>query len=76
MVGKERNSKILVNLLVTNVTRFTSSNAKTLRLNHLQVPDLGASDGPPDGELVEHHRKDELLVQQNTIPHGETTSPV
>ena len=63
MIGKERNSQILVNLLVTNVTRFTSSIAKTLGLKHVQVPDMGASDGPPDGARVEHYRKVELPVQ-------------
>jgi len=43
-----------VNSLVTNVTRFTSSNAKALGLNHLQVPDMGVSDGPPNGARVDH----------------------
>jgi len=49
VVGKERNSQILVNLRVTSVPSFTGSNAKTLGLNHLQFPDMGESDGPPDG---------------------------
>jgi hypothetical protein len=65
-----------MNLLVTIVPSFTGSNAKTLGLKHLQFPDMGESDVPPDGARVENHRKDELLLQQNTFPRGETTSPV
>ena len=76
VIGRDRNSQILVNLLVTSVPRLTGSNAKTLGLKHLQFPHMEASDGPPDGVRVEHHRKDELLAQQNTIPHEQTTSPV
>jgi hypothetical protein len=76
VVSKEMNSQILVKLLVINFPSFVGSNVKTIGLKHLQFPDMGESDGPPDGARVEHHRKDELLVQQNTIPHGETTSPV
>lgn len=49
MVGKERDSKIIVNLLVTNVSRCIGSNAKTLGLKHQQLPDMGASGGPPEG---------------------------
>ena len=76
MVGKERNSQILVNLLVTSVPSCIGSNVKTLGLKHLHFPDMGASGGPPDGARVIHHRTDELLVQHNTIPDEETAFPV
>jgi len=52
------------------------SNAKTRGLHHLQFPDMGASSGPPEGASVVHHGTDELLIQQNTIPYGETASPI
>ena len=74
MVGKERDSQIIVNLLVTIVPRCIGSNAKTLGPKHLQFPGMVANGGPPDGACVVYHRTDELLVQQNTIPDGETTS--
>jgi len=76
VVGKERNSQILANLLITHVQSCICNNAKTLELKHLQFPDMGASGGPPDGARVAHHRTEELLVQHNTIPDVETTSPV
>jgi len=63
-----------VNLLVTNFPSFIGSNAVTLGLKNLLFPDIGVSNGPPDKTRIEHHRKDELFVQQNTIPHGQTTS--
>jgi len=37
---------------------------------------LVASDELPEGECVVHHGTDELLVQHNTIPDGETASLV
>jgi hypothetical protein len=74
VVSDERDSQIIVNLLVTNVPRYTGNNAKTLGPKHLQFPDMVASGGTPDGARVVYHRTDELLVQQNTIPDGETTS--
>jgi hypothetical protein len=76
VVNKERDSKIIVNLLVTNVPRCTGSNAKTLGLKHLQFPDTGASGGPPDGARIVHHKSDELLVQHNSIADGDTISLV
>jgi len=75
MVRKVGDSKIVVNLPVTNVPRCIGSNAKTLRLQYLQFLDIGASDGPPNGTRLVHWT-DELLIQQNTIPDGETASPV
>jgi len=65
-----------MNLLVTNVPRCTGSNLETLGLKHLQFPDMGVSGGPPDGSCIFHPRTEELLVQQNSIPDGQTTSPV
>jgi hypothetical protein len=45
-------------------------------MNQLQFPDMGTSGGLPEGECVVHHGTDELLVQHNTIPDGETASLV
>jgi hypothetical protein len=74
--GKERNSQILVNLLVTNVPSCIGSNEKTRGLKYLNFPDMAVSGRPPEGALVVHHGTDELLVQQNSNPDGENTSPV
>ena len=74
--AKKETPKIIMNLLVTNVQRCTGSNAKILGLKHLQFPDMGASRRPLDGARVVHQRSDELLVQQNSIADGETTSLV
>ena len=68
--------KIIMNLLVTNVSRCTGSNAKTLGLKYMQFPDLGVSSEPPDGARVVRQRFNELLVQQNSTADGETTSLV
>jgi hypothetical protein len=76
MVGEVEDSKIVVNLPVTNVPECTGSNAKKLGLQYLQFLDMGASGGPPNGTRIFHHGTDELLLQQNTIPDGETASPV
>jgi len=69
-------SHITVNLLVNGVPMCNVSNVKPLVLKHLQFPDIGASGRPPDGARVVHHSTDKLLVQQNSIPDGETTSPL
>jgi hypothetical protein len=75
MVGKVGDFQIIVNLLVTNVPRVTGSNAKTLGMKYIHFPYIGASDGPPDGASIVHHGTDELLIEQNSIPDGETASP-
>jgi len=46
MVGKVGDSELIVNLPVTNVARVIGSNAKTLGMNHLHFPCMGASGGP------------------------------
>jgi hypothetical protein len=71
VVGEQWNSQILVNLPVTSVPSCTGSNAKTLGLKHLHLPDMAAGGGPPDGARVGHHWTDELLIQQNSVPDGE-----
>ena len=76
MVGEVGDSQIAVNLPATNVPGCTGSNAKTLELQPLQFLDMGASGGPPNGTRIVHRETDELLIQQNTIPDGETASPV
>jgi hypothetical protein len=65
-----------VNLPVTDVTRCTRTNAKTLGLESLQLLDVAASGVPPDGARIVHHWADELLVQQNSVSGGEAASPV
>ena len=42
----------------------------------MQFLGMGSSGGPPDGTCIVLHGTDELLIQQNTIPDGETASPV
>jgi hypothetical protein len=76
VVGKVGHSQIIVNLLVTHVPWCTDSNAKTLRLQHLQFLYMGASGGSPNRTRVVHHGTDELLIQQHAIPDGEVASPV
>jgi hypothetical protein len=73
---KERHSKVLVNLPATDVLRCTSSNAKALGLESLQLLKVAAGCEPPDGARIVHHWADELLIQQNSVPDGEAASPV
>jgi len=49
---------------------------RNLDCKHLHSLDMVASGGPPDGTSIVHLGTDELLIQQNTIPDGETASPV
>jgi hypothetical protein len=55
MVGNKWNSLILVNLPFNNILSCVSSTAKTLGLQHLQLLEVGASNGPPDRACVVHH---------------------
>jgi hypothetical protein len=73
---KEGHPKVLVNLPATDVPRCTSSNAKTLGLESLQLLNGAASCAPPDGTRIVHHWADELLIQPNSVPDGEAASPV
>jgi hypothetical protein len=76
VVGKKRNTQIFVYLPVTYVPGGTSSKAKTLGLQHLQIPDMGAGCGSPRGVPIIHHGEDELLLEQDSVPDGEITLPV
>ena len=76
MVGEVGESQVVVNLPVTNVPWCIGSNAKTLGLQYLKFLDMGMCGCPPNGTRIVHHGTDELLIQQNTIPNGETASPV
>jgi hypothetical protein len=62
-----------MNLPITDVPGCTSSSAKTLGLNHLQLPDMGTGDRPPDWAPVVHHGTDELLIKQNAVPYRQST---
>ena len=55
---------------------YTSSNAKTLGLKPLQLPDMGSGGLIPDGAHAVHHWTDELLVQQNSVSDGEPAPPI
>jgi len=61
---------MLVNLIVPSVPRCIDSIVTTLELKHLQFPEKGASGGLPDEARIVHHRTDQLLVQQKSIPDG------
>jgi len=76
VVGEVGDSQVVVNLPVTNVPGCIGSNAKKLGLQYLHLPDMGVCDCPPNVTRIVHHGTDELLIQQNTIPDGETASPV
>jgi len=52
MVGEVGDSQVVVNLPVTNVPGCIGSNAKTLRLQYLQFPYMGASGRPPNGTRI------------------------
>jgi hypothetical protein len=65
-----------VYLLDAIVPEGTHSKTNTLRLLHLQLPEVGAGSGPPFGACVIHHRADELHIQQNSVPDGNITSSV
>jgi hypothetical protein len=62
-----------MNLPVTNLPWCTGNNAKTFRLQFLNK---GAGGEPPDGTRIVHHGRDELLIQQHTVPDGEISFPV
>ena len=76
MVGRERDSEIIMYLPITNVPGSIGSKAKTLRVKHLLFPGMGVRGGPSDRAHIVHHWTHELLVQQNSIPDEESTSPI
>jgi hypothetical protein len=76
VVGEKWNSKILVNLPVTNVPRCVSRNAKTHWLQHLQIPYIAAGSVHPDLACIVHHRTDKPLVKQHTVSDEQATSPI
>jgi hypothetical protein len=49
---------------------------KALGLNNLQLSDVAAGGEPPNGARIVHHGPYELLIQQNSVPDGQTVSPV
>ena len=63
MVGGKRNTQIFVNFPVIDVPACTSSNAKTFGLKDLQLPNVTASSGPPDGAGIVHHGTDKPPVE-------------
>jgi hypothetical protein len=56
--------------------RCTSSNAKILGLESLQLLNIAESCALPDGARIVHHWANELLIQQNSVPDEEAASPV
>jgi hypothetical protein len=74
MVGKEWNSQILMNLLITFAPKCIGSNAKTPGPKNLQFPDMSTSGRSPLRAHVVHHWMDELLLQQDSVPDGEYSS--
>jgi len=72
MVGEDWNSQSLAKLPVNRAPTCIGINAKTLGLKHLQLPNMGASGGPPDGIRIIHHWTRELLIQQSSIFDGGT----
>jgi O-acetyl-ADP-ribose deacetylase (regulator of RNase III) len=62
VVGKQRNTQILVYLLVPYVLGGSSSKAKTLGLQHMHLPDMGAGCGSPSWARIIHHGADEQLI--------------
>ena len=76
MVGELGDSKIAVNLPVTNVPGCIGSNANTLGLQNLQFFDMGTSGGPPDGTPQSIMGQMSSLCSRNTIPDGATAFPV
>jgi hypothetical protein len=74
VVSEKWNFQSLVNLPVTDVPRCVRRNAKTLGLQQMQLPDVAAGSGPPDGACIVHHRADELLVEQHTVSDGQAAS--
>ena len=75
VVGEEWNSQILVNCPLP-VYQGTPVAVKTLGLKCLQLPDMGARNGPADGARVVHQWTDELLIHQNSVSDGQTTRHV
>ena len=53
---------------------YHCTNAKTLRLKHLQFPDMGTSGRSPVRAHVVHQWMDELLTQQDSVPDGKHSS--
>ena len=64
-----------MNLPVTKVPGCIGSIAKTLGLQYLQFLYMGAEGGPANRTRIVHHGTDELIIQQNTIPDGQSTFP-
>ena len=76
MVSELWNTHILVNLPATNAPRVTRSKVKTLGLQHMQPPDVGAGSGPPCGARITHRGADELLLEQDSVSDEKITSSV
>jgi hypothetical protein len=67
VVGDEWKPQIRENLPVTDVLSCDNLNAKALRLQTLQLPDMAAGSGPTDGTCIMHRKTDELLVKQRAV---------
>jgi hypothetical protein len=58
----------------TNVLMYVSNRAKTLRLQHLQLPGMAVSSRPTDGACIANHRTDQMLIKQQNVSPGQATS--
>jgi hypothetical protein len=76
VVGKEWNPIILMNFPVTSLPCCVSYNAEALGSQHLWLLDMAADSRPADWTCIIHHRTEDLLVKQHTIPDGQAISPV
>ena len=76
MVGKKRNTRILVNVPTSNVLWGIRSKTKILGLQNLQPQDLDAGSGHSCRARIIHHGANEVLVQQDSVSDGEITFPV
>jgi hypothetical protein len=66
MVGAEGNPKILVNMYVTNAGKRVIRNAKTLELQHMQLPNITAA-----ANLLAEHTQS--IIRQMSYLHSITT---
>jgi hypothetical protein len=73
--GEKCNPHIFVDFSITNAPTSVYRNAKTLELQHLQLPDMSAGSEPPDRACILYSRTDVLLKKERTVSRGQATFP-